>query len=153
MQTNFVRRMGRIVRTAFSWALVGGFVTATMGLVAVMLNSDTGHVSRYAVPAMLGIPGFVVGLFIGAAFSSVATAVHEYYQTRRTNVCWSCYRWSGRSGNRMDALAGPARYRNGRNNWRMGCSVARKVSEQTPQRSLSVKMESRCLFSLAATLD
>jgi len=73
--------MGRIVRTAFSWALVGGFVTATMGLVAVMLNSDTGHVSRYAVPAMLGIPGFVVGLFIGAAFSSVATAVHEYYQT------------------------------------------------------------------------
>jgi uncharacterized membrane protein YfcA len=82
MQTNPFRSLWRAARTALSWALVGGFTTAAMGLLAVVFHSDTGHVPRFAVPVMLGIPGFILGLLAGAAFSCFATAVHETYRTR-----------------------------------------------------------------------
>jgi hypothetical protein len=53
-----------------------------MGLLAVVLHPDTGHVPRYGVPVMLGIPGFILGLLASAAFSCLANAVHETYTTR-----------------------------------------------------------------------
>jgi hypothetical protein len=45
----------------------GGLATAAMGILAVVFHPDTGHVPRYAVPLMLGIPGFILGLLAGAA--------------------------------------------------------------------------------------
>ena len=82
MQTNPLQSLWRVTRTALSWALVGGFATAAMGLLAVVFYPDTGHVPRYAVPLMLGIPGFILGLLAGAAFSCLTTAVNETYRTR-----------------------------------------------------------------------
>ena len=82
MQTNPFPSIWRITRTSLSWALVGGFATAAMGLLALVFNPDTGHVPRYAVPVMLGIPGFLLGLLAGAAFSCLTIAVHETYGTR-----------------------------------------------------------------------
>jgi hypothetical protein len=82
MPTKPFRSLWRVTRTALSWALVGGFATAAMGLLAVAFHPDTGHVPTYAVPVMLGIPGFILGLLAGTAFSCLATAVHETYTTR-----------------------------------------------------------------------
>lgn len=82
MLSNFFQSLWRITRTALSWALVGGFSTAAMGLLAVVIHPDTGHVPTYGVPVMLGIPGFILGLIAGAAFSCLATTVKETYRTR-----------------------------------------------------------------------
>jgi hypothetical protein len=82
MLGNPSRSLWCVTRTALSWALVGGFATAAMGPLPVVFHPDTGHVPRYGVPVMLGIPGFILGLLAGAAFSCLATAVHETHRTR-----------------------------------------------------------------------
>lgn len=52
-----------------------------MGLVAVVIHPDTGHIPTYAVPLMLGIPGVALGLLAGGAFSCFVVVGHGKYQT------------------------------------------------------------------------
>jgi hypothetical protein len=79
---NIFLNMLRIIRVALNWAIVGGFATAAMGLVYVVIRPDTGHIPTFGVPVMLGIPGFTLGLLAGAAFSCLAVAGHEKFETR-----------------------------------------------------------------------
>ncbi len=45
-------------------------------------SPHTGHVPRYGVPIMLGIPGFIFGLLVGAALGCLVVAAHETHKTR-----------------------------------------------------------------------
>ena len=70
------KALGRILITAFKWAIVWGLVGAAMGVLATTLEPDTGHIPRNLVPLMMAVPSAVFGAIAGLIFASVLTAVH-----------------------------------------------------------------------------
>lgn len=64
-------RVGAFLSTTVTWAVVWGFSGAVLGLIAIIVRPDTGHIPRYEVPFLIGIPTGVVGIIGGAVFALV----------------------------------------------------------------------------------
>jgi hypothetical protein len=63
--------LGRILMTAFKWAAVWALAGAAMGVVATLIEPDTGHIPRHLVPLMIAVPSAAFGAIAGLIFASV----------------------------------------------------------------------------------
>lgn len=71
-----LKSFGRILITALKWAIVWGLAGAATGVVATMIEPDTGHIPRHLVPLMVGVPSAAFGGLAGLILASVMTPAH-----------------------------------------------------------------------------
>jgi len=67
--------LGRILTTALKWAVVWALAGAAMGVVATLIEPDTGHIPHNLIPLMMGVPSAIFGAIAGLIFASVMTPV------------------------------------------------------------------------------
>jgi hypothetical protein len=68
--------LNRILITTLKWAIVWGLAGAAMGVVATLIEPDTGHIPRKLVPVMIGLPSAAFGAVAGLLFASVLVPAH-----------------------------------------------------------------------------
>jgi hypothetical protein len=71
-----LRNLTWIFMTTLKWAVVWGLAGAAMGVVATLIEPDTGHIPRNLVPVMIGVPRAVFGAVAGLLFASVMVSAH-----------------------------------------------------------------------------
>lgn len=67
--------IARVLLTGLTWAIVWGLAGAAMGVVATLVEPDTGHIPRNLVPVMIGLPSAAFGAVAGLLFASVLVPV------------------------------------------------------------------------------
>jgi hypothetical protein len=68
--------LGRILMTTLTWAVVWALAGAAMGVVATLIEPDTGHIPRHLVPVMIAVPSAAFGAVAGLIFASVMASVN-----------------------------------------------------------------------------
>ncbi|MDP9337888.1 MAG: hypothetical protein M3P45_03365 [Acidobacteriota bacterium] len=66
-----LKTVGKILLTALQWAVLWGLVGATAGVVATIVEPDTGHIDPKFVPIMIGVPSAAFGALAGLVFASM----------------------------------------------------------------------------------
>ena len=70
-----LKTLGRILTTGLKWAAVWALAGAAMGVVATLIEPDTGHIPRHLVPLMIAVPSAAFGVVAGLIFASVVAPV------------------------------------------------------------------------------
>ncbi|SRR6266481_2165600 len=68
--------MGRILMMTLKWAAAWALAGAAMGVVATLIEPDTGHIPRHLVPVMIAVPSAAFGAVAGLIFASVVASVN-----------------------------------------------------------------------------
>ena len=63
--------LNRCWRTVAIWTIAWGLSGVLLALIALVIQPDTGHVPRYEVPLLLGIPLALCGVVGGSIFGVV----------------------------------------------------------------------------------
>jgi hypothetical protein len=77
--------LNRFLRTVALWAITWGLSGVLLGLITITVQPDTGHVRRYEVPLLFGIPLGLYGLLAGSVFSVIGGS-----QKGRVRVILGC---------------------------------------------------------------
>lgn len=61
----------QVLFTVLRWSAIWGLAGGVMGLVAILVEPDTGHIPRHLVPIMIGVPALLLGAIAGLLFALV----------------------------------------------------------------------------------